>query len=270
MQDALACLVSALAAGPSERSGSGIKRPTSGVSYVLQTESKQLGADGFAALPHLVIRPPAPPELPDDHPGLAAVLEVLRSAHTGAVVLPLKEENSMKQYLLDPSARAATLQACGGRRQDIHGSTGLDSMLQDRSFVCLHYRMDDSGAGTQLLPCMVLEHSNVQVGVMVRKGVGGTCPLRAAARKASASGPLSALLDDPPDAVLASVAQAHHHHHSCGIVRQASGSDGGEDAVESSADPVLVVPAHQRISFATLSCRLELYVAQETWESLRW
>ena len=68
--------------------------------------------------------------------------------------------------------------------------------MQDRSFVCLHFHLDDQG---QLHPCttapaannahggssgeaeaqrFTVEQSNVQLGVMVRKGVGGTCPLR--------------------------------------------------------------------------------------------
>jgi hypothetical protein len=75
--------------------------------------------------------------------------------------------------------------------------------LQDRSFICLHFHLDQHG---QLHPVAAVEasrssssgalgggssgtdgsggrqysveQSNVQLGVMVRKGVGGTCPLR--------------------------------------------------------------------------------------------
>lgn len=84
--------------------------------------------------------------------------------------------------------------------------------LQDRSFACLHFYLDASGrlhsctatdgtggggggdaagaaagcssgaAGSggsgEARPYFTVEQSNVQLGVMVRKGVGGTCPLR--------------------------------------------------------------------------------------------
>lgn len=40
--------------------------------------------------------------------------------------------------------------------------------------------------------------SDVQIGLLVRKGVGGTCPARAAARRLSAQGLLPALLDPCP------------------------------------------------------------------------
>lgn len=46
-----------------------------------------------------------------------------------------------------------------------------------------------------------LQASNVQLGVLVRRGVGGTCPLRAAARQLHNHGLLSALLDEQPPKV---------------------------------------------------------------------
>lgn len=70
------------------------------------------------------------------------------------------------------------------------------SCLQDRSFVCLHYHLDSQGTlhpvdisptastGNCCNGCTAerhtVEQSNVQLGMMVRKGVGGTCPLRQA------------------------------------------------------------------------------------------
>lgn len=43
-----------------------------------------------------------------------------------------------------------------------------------------------------------VHESDVQIGLLVRKGVGGTCPARAAARRLSAQGLLPALLDPCP------------------------------------------------------------------------
>lgn len=86
---------------------------------------------------------------------------------------------------------------------------------QDRTFVCLHYCLDADGrlhpvaadpAGSSASGAPVgadhgsggsdggdtshrrsIEGSNVQLGVMVRKGVGGTCPLRQAPSRQAAA-----------------------------------------------------------------------------------
>ena len=44
----------------------------------------------------------------------------------------------------------------------------------------------------------VLQESTVQVGIQIRKGIGGTCPARAAARSPSMQSLLAALLTSPP------------------------------------------------------------------------
>lgn len=97
----------------------------------------------------------------------------------------------MKQYLLLPTQRRQLLQQHGGRLADTPvAAAGLESLLADRCFVCLHFRLDGAG---QLHPVdggaaaaggagsgvqRGVEGSNVQLGIMLRKGVGGTCPLR--------------------------------------------------------------------------------------------
>lgn len=159
----------------------------------------------------------------------------------------------MKGYLLLPAGRRALLAEHGGRLEDLPGGalalepllqvgSGLgrrrqrlllepcetntrvvpcplrpSPLLQDRSFLCLHFFLDphgrlhpvtahasssgggsDSGGGSSSphgggggggaaddgsggrggVTQYSIEQSNVQLGVMVRKGVGGTCPLR--------------------------------------------------------------------------------------------
>ena len=142
------------------------------MSYVLPSESRQVGVDGFAALPRLVVRPPGLTELPRSHPGVAAALGVLRSAPTAAATLPLREENAMKEYLLRAEARAATLAAAGGGVLTAGGAAALGSLLQDRTFVCLHYNLVKNGCErVVLLPCTEIAASDVQLGVVVRRGV---------------------------------------------------------------------------------------------------
>lgn len=99
----------------------------------------------------------------------------------------------MKHYLLLPGQRRELLQQHGGRLADVPvAGAGLAPLLADRCFHCLHFRLDDAG---KLHPAPTVsrhggcsggggaaaagpEASNVQLGIMLRKGVGGTCPLR--------------------------------------------------------------------------------------------
>ncbi|KAI3425137.1 hypothetical protein D9Q98_008908 [Chlorella vulgaris] len=187
-------------------------KPTAGVSYVCPTESRQSGASGFSRLPHLVYQPPGLKEVSSDV--ASAFLETLSGSATAAAVLPMREENDMKRYLLLPSQRRDLLQQGGHLLEAPLGASGIESLLQDRSFVCLHYHLDSQGTlhpvdisptastGNCCNGCTAerhtVEQSNVQLGMMVRKGVGGTCPLRAAARRLGSTGLLSMLLDDSP------------------------------------------------------------------------
>ena len=195
---------------------------TAGISYVIPTESRQHNVPGFPVLPHLTIRPPGLRELRDSA-AADATLRTLRDARVAGACLPLRDENTMKRYLLRPGERADILAAAGGRVAEVGGAEGLEPLLADKSFVCLHYWMDPRTGAVH--PCAAaaadagseaaaagaegrtraysIRESNLQVGVMVRKGVGGTCPLRAAARQLSRSGLLGALLDDPPPATSA-------------------------------------------------------------------
>ena len=63
------------------------------------------------------------------------------------------------------------------------------------------------------LPCSLvpgLEHSDLQLGIMVRKGVGGTTPARQAGRRLRQQGFLPALLDPMPPQVGCSLDLVRH------------------------------------------------------------
>ncbi|EFN53716.1 hypothetical protein CHLNCDRAFT_136563 [Chlorella variabilis] len=170
---------------------------TAGVSYVVHTESRQIGADGMAQLPHLVFQPPGLKEVAGSH--VNALVQTISTTVTGgpllvatiAAVLPLREENHMKSYLLLPAGRRELLHQQGGRLVEASaGARGVESLLQDRSFICLHYHLDQQG---QLHPVSTTPASAGSNGTAVRYSVE-----QSAARQLGGGGLLSALLDDAP------------------------------------------------------------------------
>jgi hypothetical protein len=275
---------------------------TAGVSYVVRSESKQIEVSNQEILPHMVYRPPAPmpgSELSlESSPEAAAALEVLLKQPTLAVSMHLKDENAMKKYLLEPAERAALIDAAEGTIMELDGAENVASLCQDKNFVCLHYKLVQNGGEksnfTKLVPCLPsssepklgnaadasaesddndktksissslsassLASSNVQIGIMIRKGVGGTYPLRSAARKLHAQGLLGALMDEnlPTATQGAEVSDTNGENST-----QENGANG--PMLETTEGPA---PAHQRLSLYTLSCRLELYLDEETWEAL--
>ena len=67
-----------------------------------------------------------------------------------AVSIPLKDDATVKQYLLQPHRRADLLLSQGATVSNIKGALGLEPLLRSRSFLCLHYKV---GAGGTLQPC---------------------------------------------------------------------------------------------------------------------
>ena len=132
-----------------------------------------------------------------------------------ALIMPARDSAPIKSYLLRPAERAATAASTGATFRTVDGAAGLQPFLADRTFLCLHYCLTAAG---QLLPCMAasaappgpaaakaaaagapaatpagspcsvahcelaVAQSNVQIGILIRKGIGGTSPARAVTR----------------------------------------------------------------------------------------
>lgn len=299
---------------------------TAGVSYVVRSESKQIQVTEQEILPHMVYRPPAPPPgaefLQGTSPEVAAALEILLHQKTLAVSMPLKDENTMKTYLLEHTERAALLDEAEGTIMELEGASNVAPLCQEKIFMCLHYEIvqneindserrhnvdssiEKSRHTIKLVPCLPsstssepismdtetatittegntissstaapsLASSNVQLGIMIRKGVGGTYPLRSAARKLHAQGLLGALMDENlPTAATTTTSTVDNEE--TGKVQEgiANGTHFSEPPLSNPATEAPSegpVPAHQRLHLYTLSCRLELYIDEKTWESL--
>ncbi|GMH40289.1 hypothetical protein BSKO_08193 [Bryopsis sp. KO-2023] len=198
---------------------------TSGVSYVVPSESNQEGVPSFARLPHTVIQPPNLKEIQSRV--VSQSLETIKHQEVGLVILPIKDDHIMKEYLLRPKSREAIIESTPGAVfTTIKGMQELSGNLHDRVLVCLHYQRSASG---HLTPCMPpankhdamdscssdessqspgIEDGNVEIAIIVRKGIGGTCPLRSAARTLDSSGILPLLLGTIPWTTLQSPAPA--------------------------------------------------------------
>ncbi len=246
-------------------------------------------------------------ELSEATPAVAAALELLLKQTTLAVSMPLKDENAMKTYLLDHAERAEVIDAAGGAILELEGAGNVAPLCQDKSFICLHYNLvqedtvESNGEKSNhmnLVPCLPsassssepapvditgdekteddgtkktisssiaaasLARSNVQLGIMIRKGVGGTYPLRSAARKLHTRGLLGALMDENLPTATTITAEDN--------AENTNSPENGTNAAEISVSEANEgpAPAHQRLSLYTLSCRLELYLDEETWETL--
>ena len=71
---------------------------------------------------------------------------------TAAAVLPFKDEAGVKAYLLHSAQRQNILAGHGISASTAKGALGATSLLRERSFLCLHYRLDQQ---LQLTPCTI-------------------------------------------------------------------------------------------------------------------
>ena len=56
-----------------------------------------------------------------------------------AIILPLRDDASIKQFLLEPASRRAILASLGGCVRSVDGTKALPALLADRVMVCLMY-----------------------------------------------------------------------------------------------------------------------------------
>ena len=114
-----------------------------------------------------------------------------------ALIMPALDSAAIKSYLLRPAERVAIAASAGATFATVDGAADLQPFLADRTFLCLHYRLTAAGQ-LLLLPCLgapaatpaepsrsdarckvAVAESNVQIGILIRKGIGGTSPARA-------------------------------------------------------------------------------------------
>ena len=83
--------------------------------------------------------------------GITCPREVLVALQAvGVTAFPLRDDGQMKEYLLESERRLEMVREAGGEVSMIIGSHNLDQLLDDRTFVCLHYHYTPTG---MLEPC---------------------------------------------------------------------------------------------------------------------
>jgi hypothetical protein len=128
---------------------------------------------------------------------------------TVAAIMPACSAAAVKAYLLRAADRPALAAEMGASFRTVAGAAALRPLLADRAFLCLHYRLKDgqlvpcteapaaqppaaaaplpaacggvqaAAAGPVRTPRLGVQDSNVQIGILLRRGVGGTSPARA-------------------------------------------------------------------------------------------
>eukprot|EP00854_Cymbomonas_tetramitiformis_P000820 gene820-1298_t len=173
-------------------------RATASVSYVAHTESKQHGAVASAApLPHMVYRPPDMQRTDSTDPRIASCVDqVMLKDSVLTVRMNACHDITMKEYLQKDADRGSMVHHRGSELLSISGLQDLHTLIRDKSFICLHFMYDEASL---LRPCTcphisaphtggplqcdckrgaALHGSDVQLGFLIRKGVGGTSKMQ--------------------------------------------------------------------------------------------
>ena len=296
-----------------------LSNPTSGVSYVMESESKQAMVADRSPLPHVVIRPPVLPTQREKHNNkVEALVEVLCNSRTTCTIFSqIRDEIQIKDYLLWPKRRSRIVDKMGSFAdvRELDSLNHVVDLLCDRSFVCMHFCLKGTTCeDIDLFPCIkprgyneskfntefssspenrnsldhgFLDASNVQLGIFVRKGVGGTCPMKSASKKPMFSAYLSSILDIYNSSKVSESKNAHENadyehdqeglgDEECEIDHEAmdvEGNAGGSNSMETengNQNHIRIEETNTMVSLklATLSCRLELFIQRELWVKL--
>eukprot|EP00210_Caulerpa_lentillifera_P001116 g1077.t1 len=155
---------------------------TSGISFVRRSESIQEAVSQiYEPLPPVIIQPPKLQITKTDFTTYS--IELIKNSEVLMVRMPNKDDTAVKNYLLEESLRQTmVLTSPGATCRLINGLESISEMISDRTFLCCHYHLDSTGS---IQPCTGqrgIDQSNIQVVIIVRKGIGGTCTLKNAAR----------------------------------------------------------------------------------------
>eukprot|EP00889_Picochlorum_renovo_P003571 jgi/Picre1/30601/NNA_005962.t1 len=234
-----------------------------GISYVIPSESEQIGCESYDRLPPVTIRP-----LLRTRDGLeekyGCLLEdcakVLETADTVTAFFPTCEESTVKRYLLYPEDRLQIIQENGAIMSRGKGLKSYFSNVGDKGFLCFHYQIEQ-GKQCRLHTLPHKEDSllvsNIQMAVTLKRGVGGTAGMKSEARLLDNGALLSLVLGEDPDSLL-----KYHQD----LNRAKHGEDlNDDDQISTENRPI---PAEKKMSLATLSCRLDLNVSKELWAAL--
>ena len=234
-----------------------------GISYVIPSESEQIGCESYDKLPPITIRP-----LLGTRDGLEEkygcqlqdCAKVLATADTLTVFFPTCEESTVKRYLLCPEDRLQMIQENGASMSCGKGLKSYFSNVGDKGFLCFHYHIEQ-GKQCQIHSLPVTEKSlllsNIQATVTFKRGVGGTAGMKSEARLLDDGAFLSLVLGEDPDSLL-------KYHKDINLIKQSEDiNDTEQVSVENKP-----IPAEKKMSLVTLSCRLDLNVSKQLWATL--
>lgn len=242
-----------------------MKRPNVvGISYIIPSESKQKGCAEYPVLPPLTIRPHFDPgESGNDGAEFSNNLGCLISGKTLMSSFHASDETLMKKYLLYPEQRKSILE---GHASVVRNSNSLEdvlSSLSDRMFLCLHFLLEQDASKSYCIRSLSmddesgLEHSNLQVTITVKKGVGGTFTMKNEAKEADESGLLSLILGENPVKLVKLYKE-----------QDMKLSQDQDSAMDEKVAEERLVPAEKKLGLSTSSCRIEMFLDRNLWSSM--
>jgi len=247
------------AEGFAEPPGFVYKDTSVGVSYVVPSESLQVGCESYEPLPPVTIRPNC--DISHREYTIKGNLKTLEEADTLASVFPVCDEQIAKEYLLSSDDRRGMIDSHNGKL--IFGGK-LRNLLDeafDKSFLCWHYCLERTeDGGCVLLPVqdddLSLRQSDVQLAITIRKGVGGTAGMKSEARNLDKGALLGLLLGEDPHSLL-------KYYSAINKLENDSNKVLKEEEIEDSP-----IPAEKKMALVTLCCRVDMYISRQIWGQL--
>ena len=225
-----------------------------GVSYVVPSESLQVGCESYEPLPPVTIRPNH--DISHHEYAIKENLKTLEEADTLTAVFPVCDEHFAKEYLLSSDRRRCMINSHHGKLIFGGKLRNLLDKAADKSFLCWHYRLEKNQDGDcMLLPVqegdLSLQRSDIQLAITVRKGVGGTAGMKTEARNLDKGALLGLLLGEDPQSLLKYYSAMNKLENDLNKVVK-------EEEIEDKP-----IPAEKKMALVTLCCRVDMYIGRQ-------
>jgi hypothetical protein len=233
-----------------------------GLSYIIPSESKQEGCEGYERLPPITIRPivQSTKQL-QDVSAIKKYAKIFQSGKTMAVSFLNYDEHASKEYLLFPSRRMEFVEANKGQLSFESAFDGLLEHAVEKGFVCFHYQLKRDRSGHLFLDAIPeskfsIENSNIQLAISMKRGVGGTSGMKAESRLLDKGGMLGLLLGEDPQSLL-------------DYYNELNTAEGDTTKIQiSDVVSQSLIPAEKKMALTTLCCRVDLYLDRTSWDTL--
>lgn len=234
------------------------KESSVGLSYIIPSESRQEGCDGYERLPPITIRPKVQ-NLKDsqDNAIVQQFVDIFKFGKTATASFMAYDDSVCKEYLLSPNQRQEIIESTKCLLSFETAIEGLSKHAGEKGFVCFHYDLTRDKNGQLVLDILPkseqsIQRSNVQLAIIFKKGVGGTSGMKSEARLLDKNGVLGLLLGEDPKSLLQ-------------YYKALDSIEGSQSRV---LEEINIIPAEKKMALNTLCCRVDLFLDRSLWDTL--